>query len=69
MLSRYLLTENETKKVRYPGHSRALSQPPEPDLVALLVDLWILSLPHHQIPDPYPVLLSLFLVCALYFLL
>ena len=31
--------------------------------------LWILSLPHHQILDPYPVLLSLFLVCALYFLL
>ena len=39
MLSRYLLTENETKKVRYPGHSQVLSQPPEPDLVALLVDL------------------------------
>lgn len=39
MLSRYLFTENETKKVRCLGHSWALSRPPEPGLVALLVDL------------------------------
>lgn len=50
MLSRYLLTENESKKVSYPGYSRALSQPPEPDLVVLLMDL-VDPLPSPS-PDP-----------------
>ena len=49
MLSRYLLTENESRKVSSPAYSWALSQPPEPDLVVLMDHVDPLPSPS---PDP-----------------
>lgn len=68
MLSRYLFTENETK-VHCLGHSWALSRPPEPGLVALLVDLVALlpsPISRSQTPILYSYSLFLCVPCTSY---